>query len=166
MPRSAPTGATLFGRTRTCFAEAKRRLALKPGEHGHSRGCARRGARLAGGEDGTVDPVSRKSPTRARNVVGNYQQHVYGEKEYGGTQVLKLPRPFQKVGMPGSAAGSSLPRSPSRSSTCPHGGLADAGGGARCDDLRRQAQRPSRRDDDHDANEGRTDHGSASTRRR
>jgi hypothetical protein len=32
---------------------------------------------------------------------GKYLQHVYGEKEYGGTQVLKLSGVnFQKVGMP------------------------------------------------------------------
>ena len=34
-------------------------------------------------------------------TVGKYVQHVYGEKEYGGTQVLKLSGvPFEKVGMP------------------------------------------------------------------
>jgi hypothetical protein len=34
-------------------------------------------------------------------VAGNYLQHVYGEKEYGGTQVLKLSGVnFQKLGMP------------------------------------------------------------------
>jgi hypothetical protein len=33
--------------------------------------------------------------------MGKYLQHVYGEKEYGGTQVLKLSGvDFQKVGMP------------------------------------------------------------------
>jgi len=33
--------------------------------------------------------------------VGNYLQHVYGEKEYGGTQVLKLSAVnFQKMGLP------------------------------------------------------------------
>jgi hypothetical protein len=32
---------------------------------------------------------------------GKYLQHVYGEKEYGGTQVLKLSAVnFQKVGLP------------------------------------------------------------------
>jgi hypothetical protein len=32
---------------------------------------------------------------------GKYLQHVYGEKEYGGTQVLKLSGVnFQKMGMP------------------------------------------------------------------
>jgi hypothetical protein len=33
--------------------------------------------------------------------VGKYLQHVYGDKEYGGTQVLKLSGvTFAKVGMP------------------------------------------------------------------
>jgi hypothetical protein len=33
--------------------------------------------------------------------VGNYLQHVYGEKEYGGTQVLKLSGVnFQKSACP------------------------------------------------------------------
>jgi hypothetical protein len=34
-------------------------------------------------------------------TAGRYLQHVYGEKEYGGTQVLKLSGvDFQKVGLP------------------------------------------------------------------
>ena len=80
-----PTGATLYGKTSDLLAEAKRRLALKPGD----RAVFPRG-NLSGGKDQSYE-----------NVVGNYQQHVYGEKEYGGTQVLKLSGvPFEKVGMP------------------------------------------------------------------
>ncbi len=79
-----PTGATLFGKTSDLLAEAKRRLALKPGST----------AVFPRGKLGGVDQSYE-------NVVGNYQQHVYGEKEYGGTQVLKLSGvPFEKVGMP------------------------------------------------------------------
>ncbi len=80
-----PTGATLYGKTSDLLAEAKRRLSLKPGE----KAVFPRG-NLSGGKDQSYE-----------NVVGNYQQHVYGEKEYGGTQVLKLSGvPFEKVGMP------------------------------------------------------------------
>ena len=103
-----PTGATLFGRTEDLLAEAKRRLALKPGStavfpRGRLRPAQER--MLAGGEDGKGQRHRhgwRDEPDQSyENVVGNYQQHVYGEKEYGGTQVLKLSAvPFQKVGMP------------------------------------------------------------------
>jgi Fe-S-cluster-containing dehydrogenase component len=79
-----PTGATLFGRSSDLLVEAKRRLALQPG----SRTVYPRGA--LGGPD-----QSYEAP------VGNYLQHVYGEHEYGGTQVLKLSAVnFEKVGMP------------------------------------------------------------------
>lgn len=79
-----PTGATLYGKTGDLLAEAKRRLALKPGSvTTYPRG-------KVGGPDQSYE-----------GVVNNYQQHVYGEKEYGGTQVLKLSGvPFEKVGMP------------------------------------------------------------------
>jgi Fe-S-cluster-containing dehydrogenase component len=79
-----PTGATLYGKTADLLAEAKRRLAMKPGEpNAFPRG-------KLGGPD-----QSYEAPA------GQYLQHVYGEKEYGGTQVLKLSGVnFQKVGMP------------------------------------------------------------------
>ncbi len=79
-----PTGATLYGKTSDLLVEAKRRLALKSGEAAvFPRG-------KLGGPDQSYE-----------GQVGNYQQHVYGEKEYGGTQVLKLSGvPFEKVGMP------------------------------------------------------------------
>jgi Fe-S-cluster-containing dehydrogenase component len=79
-----PTGATLFGKTSDLLAEAKRRLALAPG----SMSVYPRG-KLGGPDQGHEAPV------------GNYIQHVYGETEYGGTQVLKLSAVnFAKVGMP------------------------------------------------------------------
>ena len=80
-----PTGATLYGKTSDLLVEAKRRLALKPGS-----GATFPRGNISGGKDQSYE-----------NVVGNYKQHVYGEKEYGGTQVLKLSAvDFQKVGMP------------------------------------------------------------------
>ena len=70
-------------------------LALKPGEiTTYPRG------RL--GDAAAPNVNWRKEPDQSyEGVVANYQQHVYGEKEYGGTQVLKLSGvPFEKVGMP------------------------------------------------------------------
>ena len=90
-----PTGATLFGRTADLLAEAKRRIALKPGD----AAVFPRGRLKPQGEDKgnwRVEPDQRYE-----GIVGQYLQHVYGEKEYGGTQVLKLSGvPFEKVGMP------------------------------------------------------------------
>ena len=79
-----PTGATLYGKTSDLLAEAKRRIALKPGTTTtYPRG-------KIGGPD-----QSYEAP------VGNYLKHVYGETEYGGTQVLKLSAVnFQKMGLP------------------------------------------------------------------
>ncbi len=90
-----PTGATLFGKTADLLAEAKRRLALKPGEvTTYPRG------RL--GDAAATGVNWRQEPDQSyEGAVGKYLQHVYGEKEYGGTQVLKLSGvPFEKVGMP------------------------------------------------------------------
>jgi Fe-S-cluster-containing dehydrogenase component len=79
-----PTGATLYGKTSELLAEAKRRLALKPGTP----------FKVPRGKLGGVDQSYE-------GVAGNYLQHVYGEKEYGGTQVLKLSGvSFEKVGLP------------------------------------------------------------------
>lgn len=81
-----PTGATLYGKTSDLLKEAKRRLALQPG----TTTVFPRGWLGGPGPDQSYE-----------GVVGNYQQHIYGEKEYGGTQVLKLSGvPFEKVGMP------------------------------------------------------------------
>ncbi len=79
-----PTGATLYGKTSDLLVEAKRRLALKPGSL----------TKIPRGKIGGPDQ-SYEAP------VGKYLPHVYGEKEYGGTQVLKLSGVnFQKVGLP------------------------------------------------------------------
>ena len=79
-----PTGATLYGKTADLLEEAKRRTGLQPGTL----------TRIQRGQLGGVDQ-SYEAP------VGHYLPHVYGDKEYGGTQVLKLSGVnFQKVGMP------------------------------------------------------------------
>ena len=103
-----PTGATLFGRTEDLLAEAKRRLAMKPGElntfpRGRLRHAGERA--LQGESDGKGKKTRagwRDEPDQSYETpAGNYLQHVYGEKEYGGTQVLKLAAvDFQKLGMP------------------------------------------------------------------
>lgn len=103
-----PTGATLFGKTSDLLAEAKRRIVMKPGElnrfpRGH----------LLSAQDSktqvTVDAKGvkmrngwREEPDQSYETqAGKYLPHVYGEKEYGGTQVLKLSGVnFEKVGMP------------------------------------------------------------------
>lgn len=80
-----PTGATLYGKVKDLHAEAKRRMALKPGEATvFPRG------NISGGPD-------RSYPGKA----SHYVDHLYGEKELGGTQMLKLAGvPFDKLGMP------------------------------------------------------------------
>ena len=93
-----PTGATLFGRTEDLLAEARRRLALEPGQW-----AAMPRGRLPAQSETAEQAARWKGPLdqsyEAR--VGHYQPRVYGETEYGGTQVLKLSAvPFPKVGMP------------------------------------------------------------------
>ncbi|MFO0600306.1 MAG: hydrogenase 2 operon protein HybA [Myxococcaceae bacterium] len=68
-----PTGATLFGKVNDLRLEIARRRSLAPG----TRTRFPRG-RL-GGEDHSYE-----------GVVGSYVDHVYGEKEIGGTQVMHL----------------------------------------------------------------------------
>jgi Fe-S-cluster-containing dehydrogenase component len=100
-----PTGATLFGRTEDLLLEAKRRLALKPGEK----------TTMPGGRLPFSDPAAEKASTWRKDMdqryetnVGTYVQHVYGETEYGSTQVLKLSAiDFEKLGMPNLPAKSS-----------------------------------------------------------
>ena len=77
-----PTGATLYGKVSDLSAEARRRLALKPGETtSFPRG------RL-GGPDWSYQGTAAK-----------YVQQIYGEKELGGTQMIKLAAvPFEKLG--------------------------------------------------------------------
>jgi Fe-S-cluster-containing dehydrogenase component len=104
-----PTGATLFGRTSDLLVEAKRRLALKPGEY-----TTMPRGRLPY-SDAVAEKAStwRKEPNQQYEVqIGKYLQHVYGETEYGGTQVLKLASVnFEKLGMPNLPAQSSASKS-------------------------------------------------------
>ena len=80
-----PTGATLFGKVKDLHAESKRRLALKAGEE----------AVFPRGNLNTRD----QSPHTAR--AAKYIPQIYGEKEVGGTQMLKLSAvPFDKLGQP------------------------------------------------------------------
>ncbi len=80
-----PTGATLYGKVKNLKAEAKRRIALKPGEE----------SKFPRGNLDTHD----QSPHAAK--AAKYLPQVYGEKEVGGTQMLKLSAvPFDKLGMP------------------------------------------------------------------
>ncbi|MCB1890293.1 MAG: hydrogenase 2 operon protein HybA [Rhodocyclaceae bacterium] len=78
-----PTGATLYGKVDELMAEARRRLALKPGEI----------TRFPRGNLSTGDQPSWEG------AAANYVQHVYGETEVGGTQMIKLAAvPFEKLG--------------------------------------------------------------------
>ncbi len=78
-----PTGASLFGTREELLAEAKRRLALKPGETYNY-------ARL------TLD-----APYYHEKPAPQYEQSVFGELEGGGTQVLHIAGvPFELLGLP------------------------------------------------------------------
>lgn len=79
-----PTGATIYGKVSDLMAEAKRRLAAKPGD----KYVFQRG-RIDGQDQ------------RYEGEIGHYVQQVYGEREIGGTQKLTLSAvPFEKVGLP------------------------------------------------------------------
>lgn len=79
-----PTGATLYGKVADLNDEIARRKALKPGAP-------------------TVYPRGRLGgPDQSYpGVAAQYVDHVYGEKELGGTQMLMLAGiPFDKLGYP------------------------------------------------------------------
>ncbi len=79
-----PTGATLFGSRKALLAEAKRRMGLMEGEiYEYPRG----------------DLANPSSPHEKK--VPDYEQHIWGEKEAGGTNVMHIAAvPFDKLGMP------------------------------------------------------------------
>jgi Fe-S-cluster-containing dehydrogenase component len=80
-----PTGATLYGKVKDLHAEAKRRVALKPGTE----------TKFPRGNINTHDQSSHTAKAAA------YLPQIYGEKELGGTQMMKLSAvPFEKLGMP------------------------------------------------------------------
>jgi Fe-S-cluster-containing dehydrogenase component len=101
-----PTGATLYGKTSDLLLEAKRRIALKPGS-------------VTSYPRGRIDGPDQSYEGK----VGKYLNHVYGEHEYGGTQVLKLSAVnFEKVGMPDLPPTSSAAKSEAIQHTL-YGGL-------------------------------------------
>jgi Fe-S-cluster-containing dehydrogenase component len=78
-----PTGATLYGPVKELKKEVARRKSLKPGTE----------TTFERGRVGSGDVQVRK--------VAQYVDHVYGEKEIGGTQVMHLSAvPFDKLGKP------------------------------------------------------------------
>ncbi len=78
---SCPTGASLFGKVSDLQEEAKRRLALKPG-------------------DTYAYPVKRiDGSEKTEQIVPEYVDHVYGLTEAGGTQYMFLAGvDFDKLG--------------------------------------------------------------------
>ena len=78
-----PTGASIYGNVEDLRKEAKRRLSLKVGELAEY-------------------PLQRvDSRDKTQRQVTPYLNHVFGEKEGGGTQVLMLANvPFNKLGLP------------------------------------------------------------------
>jgi hypothetical protein len=79
-----PTGATLFGPRKALLQEAKHRMQLKPGEiYNYPRG-----------------DVSKPYSHHEKEVPA-YRDHIWGEKEAGGTSVMHISSvPFDKLGMP------------------------------------------------------------------
>jgi Fe-S-cluster-containing dehydrogenase component len=79
-----PTGASLFGLVEDLKKEAQIRLSKKPGDsHVFARG------KLGGNRPPQL------------GTIANYQKHLYGDKELGGTQILYLSAvPFEKMGLP------------------------------------------------------------------
>ena len=88
-----PTGANLFGHTEVLQAEARRRLAMAPGDtYAFPRGVLLR-------DEETGEPVTDRS--RYEGEVARYEQDVYGEELLGGTQCLVLAGvPFGLLGLP------------------------------------------------------------------
>ncbi len=78
---SCPTGASIFGKVSDLQEEAKRRLTLKPG-------------------DSYAFPVKHiEGGETTEQVVSEYNNHVYGLEEAGGTQYLFLAGvDFEKLG--------------------------------------------------------------------
>ncbi len=79
-----PTGATLFGPREVLLEEAKRRTTLKPGEiYNYPRG-----------------DVTKPDSYHEKEIPA-YKQHIWGEKEAGGTNVMHISSvSFDKLGMP------------------------------------------------------------------
>ena len=81
---ACPTGATLYGTREALLAEAKIRMDLQVGEV----------YRYPIGDLANPDGYHERE-------VPVYQQHIWGEKEAGGTNVMHISAiPFDKLGMP------------------------------------------------------------------
>ncbi|GGF67676.1 hydrogenase-2 operon protein HybA [Terasakiella brassicae] len=80
-----PTGATLFGPRSMLMEEAKRRMELKSGDnYNFPRG-----------------DISKPESYHEKELEADYQNHIWGEKEAGGTNVLHISAiAFDKLGMP------------------------------------------------------------------
>jgi Fe-S-cluster-containing dehydrogenase component len=79
---ACPTGASLFGRVDDLLKESKRRLDMKPGV------------------EYTFPVSSIDSGETQSHKAAHYVEHVYGENELGGTQVMYMSAvPFDKFGL-------------------------------------------------------------------
>ena len=81
---ACPTGATLYGTRTELLVEAKKRMQLKPGEIYEY-------------------PIASLSNPDGyyHKAVPEYKQHIWGEKEAGGTNVMHISSvSFDKLGMP------------------------------------------------------------------
>lgn len=88
-----PTGATLFGRVDDLKKESERRLQTKPG-------------------DKYVFPRGKLGADRPphEGTIAQYQEHVYGLNELGGTQIMYMSAiPFDKLGFPVNVPNYSYP---------------------------------------------------------
>jgi Fe-S-cluster-containing dehydrogenase component len=98
-----PTGASVFGKVTDLMEEAKRRIALKPGEEyaypvGSLDGQYRRTSDADASfiQDGPSDNAFVQ-----RRKAAEYVNYIYGEEESGGAQVMILSAvPFKKLGLP------------------------------------------------------------------
>ncbi len=82
-PAVCPAGAVIFGTREELMAEAKKRLALKPGSEYH------------------YPRQTLKTDDTYLHTVPKYYPHLYGEKEGGGTQVLVLTGvPYEDLDLP------------------------------------------------------------------
>lgn len=83
---TCPTGASLYGPVADLLEEARRRLRLEPGVH----------------TDFPLNRIGGTTPTRTTSKqAGHYVQHIYGENEVGGSQVMFLAGvSFPKLGLP------------------------------------------------------------------
>ncbi len=80
---ACPTGASLFGSTKSLMKEAKKRLKMTPGKYYDF-------------------PIGHLKKGKTKNHMSRqYTGDIYGESEVGGTQVIMLSGvSFEKIGLP------------------------------------------------------------------